>query len=246
MPESHVASVSLRDSDPGLSRVATALAGSELLRPVRLAVASAVRLVREGLGATLRGRPGIAELRAFTIDGDGLLRIAHMSPDVILVDMAGTTSDVAARTFRHACPAARLVAFALTEIDHEVFACAASGFAGYVSKDGGADDLHRAVLDAAHDRMQCAPHITAALFSRLGALLRAAPQAPNLAQLTARENKVLSLAGEGHSNKEIARLLLISNATVKNHMHNILQKLQVNGRGQAVAQTRNCDRISTD
>jgi DNA-binding CsgD family transcriptional regulator len=58
--------------------------------------------------------------------------------------------------------------------------------------------------------------------------------------LTAREGEVLALAEEGRSNKEIARHLRISSATVKNHIHNILQKLQVGRRGEAVARLRAC------
>jgi ATP/maltotriose-dependent transcriptional regulator MalT len=61
-----------------------------------------------------------------------------------------------------------------------------------------------------------------------------------LPALTIRESEILALAEEGRSNKEIARVLAISCATVKNHMHNILQKLQVSRRGQAVARLRTC------
>jgi DNA-binding NarL/FixJ family response regulator len=203
-----------------------------------VAVASAVRLVREGLSITLRGRDNLAELCAVDLDAEGLAALARMAPDVILVDLGGASPAEVARKLQAACPAARLVAFALAEIDHDVFACAASGFVGYVAKDGGADDLYRAVLDAAQGRMHCAPHIAAAIFARLGDLLRPEPGGAACAHLTQRENQVLQLAGQGCSNKEIARALRISLATVKNHMHSILQKLQVTRRGEAAARLR--------
>jgi two-component system nitrate/nitrite response regulator NarL len=94
------------------------------------------------------------------------------------------------------------------------------------------------VLDTAQGRMSCAPHIAAAMFGRLADLLRPEGRGVGVPQLTSRENEILCLAAEGCSNKEIARRLAISTATVKNHMHNILQKLRVTRRGQATALLR--------
>ena len=87
-------------------------------------------------------------------------------------------------------------------------------------------------------RMHCAPHIAAAMFSRLAGLLREAEPPASLPPLSARESEILALVAEGRSNKEVARRLAISAATVKNHMHNILQKLQVSRRGEAAARLR--------
>lgn len=200
-------------------------------------VASAVRLVREGLSASLRGRDGIAALHAIGLDDGWPALVARLAPEIVLVDLHGAAIAATGQVLRAACPTARLVAFALDEVDDHVFACAAAGFAGYVARDGDADDLYRTVLDTAQGRMTCAPHITAALFGRLADLLR--PRGPaGGPQLTARESEIVGLADEGCSNKEIARRLTISTATVKNHMHNILQKLQVARRGQAAARLR--------
>jgi len=79
------------------------------------------------------------------------------------------------RLLKVACPEAKLVAFALADIDDAVFACAAAGFSGYVPRESGADELYRALIDAARGRMNCAPHIAAAMFSRLSDLLRQRP-----------------------------------------------------------------------
>ena len=94
------------------------------------------------------------------------------------------------------------------------------------------------MIDAVEGRVHCAPHIAAAMFSRLAGLLRE-PDAPEaLPSLTPRESEILALVKLGRSNKDIARQLAISSATVKNHMHSILQKLRVSRRGQAVARLR--------
>src|SRR5262249_61129646 len=100
------------------------------------------------------------------------------------------------------------------------------------------DELHRALMDAMEGRMHCAPHIVAAMFNRLAAFLQEPETSEALPSLTSREREILALVHQGRSNKDIARQLAISSATVKNHMHNILQKLQVSRRGQAAARLR--------
>jgi two-component system, NarL family, nitrate/nitrite response regulator NarL len=205
---------------------------------IRLVIASSVRLVREGLIASLRDRDGIAVIEAVNLDREGIARIAAVTPDVVLVDVAPADAMAMTRLLKVACSEAKLVAFALAEIDDDVFACAAAGFSGYVPRESGADELYCALMDAAGGRMSCAPHITAAMFSRLYDLLRQRPALMPLPSLTARESEILTLAEEGRSNKEIARHLRISSATVKNHIHNILQKLNVARRGEAVARLR--------
>jgi DNA-binding NarL/FixJ family response regulator len=209
-----------------------------LSTPIRLAIASAVRLVREGLALTLGDRADIAVLESVSLDAAGIARIAELAPDVVLVDLGHVDTATITRLIKVACTEAKLVAFALAEVDDDVFACAAAGFSGYVPRESGADELYRVLVDAASGRMRCAPHITAAMFNRLSDLMREAPERAPLPELTARESAILLLAEEGQSNKEIARRLQISSATVKNHMHNILQKLQVGRRGEAVARLR--------
>jgi two-component system, NarL family, nitrate/nitrite response regulator NarL len=205
---------------------------------IRLIIVSSVRLVREGLAASLRGRDSLMVLEAVALDSGGIAAIESGNPDVVLVDLGQADAGAAAQQIRAASPQAKLVAFALDEIDDAVFACAAAGFSGYVPRESGADELHRALVDAMGGRMHCAPHIAAAMFTRLTALLRQADPRTSLPALTMRESEILALAELGRSNKEIARQLAISTATVKNHIHNILQKLQVSRRGQAVARLR--------
>jgi two-component system, NarL family, nitrate/nitrite response regulator NarL len=204
---------------------------------IRLIITSSVRLVREGLAATLRGRDGVVVVGAVDPSPQGIASIADAKPDVVLIDVGETDthSAAAARLIRAASPTARLVAFGLDEIDDRVFACAAARFSGYVPRDSGADELHRALVDAMEGRMHCAPHIVAAMFNRLADFLQESESPEPLPSLTFRESEILALVKQGRSNKDIARQLAISSATVKNHMHNILQKLQVSPRGQAAA-----------
>jgi two-component system, NarL family, nitrate/nitrite response regulator NarL len=201
----------------------------------RLIIASSVRLMREGMAATLDGCGGVVVADVVDLSPAGIARIAAAEPDIVLVDVGEGNPITLARLIKAASPGAKLVAFPLDEIDERVFACAAAGFSGYVPRDGGPDELHRALVDTMEGRMHCAPHITAAIFNRLAGFLQEAELREAPPSLTLREQQVLALVQQGRSNKDIARQLAISSATVKNHMHNILQKLQVNRRGQAAA-----------
>jgi two-component system, NarL family, nitrate/nitrite response regulator NarL len=205
---------------------------------IRLIITSSVRLVREGLAATLHGRDGVVVVDAVDLGPWGIARIAAAEADVVLVDLGQTDPVAAARLIKAASPGVKLIAFGLDEIDDSVFACAAAGFCGYVPRESCADELYRAVVDVMEGRMHCAPHIAAAMFNRLADFLREPDTSETLPSLTSRESEILVLVQQGRSNKEIARQLAISSATVKNHMHNILQKLQVSRRGQAAARLR--------
>jgi two-component system, NarL family, nitrate/nitrite response regulator NarL len=205
---------------------------------VKVGIVSGVRLVRESLTLSLRGRDGIVVVDAVGLDPEGIARITAAAPDVVLVDIGHTEPAAIVSLLKVSCSKAKLVAFALAETDDHVFACAAAGFSGYVPCEGGADELYGALIDAANGRMHCALHIAAAMFGRLSVLFQQRPALEVLPSLTARENEIMILAEEGRSNKEIARRLRISGATVKNHIHNILQKLQVGRRAEAVARLR--------
>ena len=167
-----------------------------------------------------------------------IAKVADAQPDVVLVDLGQTDPATAAQVIKTVSHGVKLVAFGLDETNDHVFACAAAGFCGYVARESGADELHRALVDAVAGRMHCDPHIAAAMFARLAQSQREFNPQELLPSLSSRESEILALVEQGRSNKEIARELAISIATVKNHMHSILQKLQVSRRGQAAARLR--------
>jgi two-component system, NarL family, nitrate/nitrite response regulator NarL len=230
------------DSSDRLHRIedTTALSNADVAIPasIRLAIASSVHLVREGLAAALRGRDRMVVTDLVDLAPVGIRKLANIEPDVVLVDLGKTDPLTAARLIKPACPGAKLVAFGLDEVEEHVFACAAAGFSGYVPRESGADELYRAVVGVADGHMHCAPHVVAAMFGQLASLLHAPDPKQFLPSLSSREREILQLVEQGRSNKQIARELAISSSTVKNHMHNILQRLQVTRRAEAAARLR--------
>jgi two-component system nitrate/nitrite response regulator NarL len=103
---------------------------------------------------------------------------------------------------------------------------------GYVGQDGSAEDLVAAVLRALRGEVLCSPQIAAFLFNRIATLSSGRSTAPADAPLTPREREIAALVACNLPNKEIARRLCLGPATIKNHVHNILQKLDIHRRGE--------------
>jgi DNA-binding NarL/FixJ family response regulator len=202
---------------------------------IRVMVVGDVRLYREGIAASLEHRADL-EVVCTARSSDAVRRLGECEPDIVVLDMA--TADGLDLVRRMAMPHVRVVAFAVEETEHDVLLCAEAGAAGYVSPDGTLDDLVNTIRSVSRGELLCSPRIAATLFR---ALRVASPDTSvdRLAlTLTAREREIAPLLERGLSNKEIASQLNIEVATVKNHVHNLLEKLQVGSRGEAAARLR--------
>jgi DNA-binding NarL/FixJ family response regulator len=197
----------------------------------RTVVVSDIRIFREGLAALLAER-GFEVVSAADAES-GLEAVRAHRPKVALVD-AGVPAAIEAIR-RHGTTS--IVVLGMGDTEQEVIACAEAGVSGYVTRDDSFDDLVAALESAARSELLCSPRMAAVLLRRVGAL--AGDWRSGAARrLTPRELEVVELIDEGLSNKEIARRLSIELPTVKNHVHNILDKLQVRRRGEAVACVR--------
>ena len=205
---------------------------------VRAMVAASVRLYRDGLAHSLGAAMQVV---AVTGDAPATLHEARcLEPDVLLLDVSLDGALPLVRSLADAVPAVRVVAFAVDDAhEHHVLACAEAGVAGWVGRDASAGDVVDAVLGAARGELLCSARTAALLTRRLAALARErqAPAGPS-AQLTPRETEIGELLALGMSNKHIARTLRLRLATVKNHVHHILEKLEVRSRGEAGARLR--------
>jgi two-component system, NarL family, nitrate/nitrite response regulator NarL len=191
------------------------------------------RFYREGLADALGRMVGIRVVGTATGAADALSRIRPLAPHVVLLDTAVAGMPDLVRALVAAEPTARVVALAVPERDSEVLACTEAGASGYVTDDASLADLIATVEGVARGEMRCSPKITGTLLRRVAALAAGHRPSPPVRSLTARELEVLELLDEGLSNKQIARRLCIQVVTVKNHVHHILEKLQVERRGEA-------------
>jgi DNA-binding NarL/FixJ family response regulator len=204
---------------------------------INIMVVSDVRLYREGLAGSLAQRHRLAVVS--TADNvDDLARIDACEPAIVVIDMSGRGSLDAIRRISASRSGVRVIAFAVEETERDVLLCAEAGAAGYVPCDGAIDDLVNTIHAVARGELLCSPRIAATLFRALHAQ-GPKPDGDRLAlTLTAREREIAPLIDRGLSNKEIAAHLRIEVATVKNHVHNLLEKLQVASRGEAAARLR--------
>jgi DNA-binding NarL/FixJ family response regulator len=166
------------------------------------------------------------------------LEQVDMGPnDIVLADMSilsgqGPTEKLAQLAREH-----RVVAFAAADADAVLLACIECGIVGFVPRDASGDDLIATIEGALRGEAKLSPQLALSLMQRLAAGSRGSAPPP-ATHLTRRERQILALIDEGLTNKEIAQRLQIEVATVKNHVHSILEKTRVRRRGEAAALTR--------
>jgi DNA-binding NarL/FixJ family response regulator len=208
-------------------------------RPIRVLVVSDTRLYREGLSEVFGRTQSLAVVDAVAHPLDAVAVLEREQVDVVLLGLATDDTPDAARFIGAAHPGVRIVALAVDDRPEGVVPLAEAGACGYVPRDAALSDLMATLRSVVRGESPCSPSVAAGLLRRLAALaegLDSGAQAPG--RLTAREREVLSLLGEGLSNKQIAHRLCIELPTVKNHVHHVLEKLQVSRRTEAVAVVR--------
>lgn len=201
----------------------------------RVIVVSDVLLYREGVANGLARSARLTIVGAFGCD-EVVGAIGAIGVDVILLDASRLEALAVARELRAARPDVPMVGFAIGSEAGSVV-CAEAGLIGFVDRDGTLAQLAEAVEQAITGQVGCSPRLAALLCQRVADLAGSAAIAPST--LTRRERQIAALVCEGLSNKEIALELNIGAATVKNHIHNVLEKLHVRRRGAIGSAFRN-------
>lgn len=211
----------------------------EVQTRIDILIVAGVRLYQEGLELALSSDPRFRVVASAANHTEGIARIASLPrcPDVAVIDVGPPLSFDSARALRIQAPQMHLLAVAIGGADDDVVSWAEAGVSGFVSRETPLNGLMQAIDSIATHGSVCAPDITVRLLRRLESV-GSARWAPASTTLTPRERDVVGLIDQGQSNKEIARALHLSIATVKNHVHSILDKLQVSSRGQAAAAMR--------
>lgn len=209
---------------------------ADAARRIRVLVVSEVRFVRDVLTSCLTQCPGVDVLGGVSSVREVLARLDGVRPEIVLVDLSRPESLAAIRLLAAAAPDMSIVAFAVSG-EHDILACAEAGAAGYVPHDASIDDLVVVVQGVSRGELPCSPRMAASLFRHLRTLAGQGGEAASPV-LTSRERQIALLIERGLSNKEIAQSLHIELATVKNHVHNILEKFGVASRAAAAARLR--------
>jgi len=204
---------------------------------VRLLIVDDQALIRDGLATICERLPDI-EVVGTAGDGDEALRLVEeCRPDVVLMDLRMPRMDgiEATRRINTHHPQTKVVVLTTFSDDESVTSALAAGALGYLTKDAGRDDIHRALDAAARGQVLLDP----AVHARLIQLARQEPSVPGDGALpdglTVREAEVLAHIARGLSNHEIASTLFLSEATVKTHINRIFAKTGSRDRAQAVA-----------
>lgn len=205
---------------------------------MNIIILTPVRLLGDGLASCFSNRPDMNTLAVLNDLGSLRETLSNTEADVVLIDVTQGVDLFDVRAIASEWPDVALVALGLNEQRQEVIRCGRAGFAGYVARDASIDGLCKSLSEIVAGRLACPPEIAGGLLRALfGREPRTKESELHLA-LTRRESEVLELLGRGFSNKEIAGELFLSVATVKHHVHHVLEKLQLQKRAQAMRKVR--------
>ena len=202
-------------------------------KPIRVMLVDDHAVVRSGLSAFLLAFDDL-ELAGEATNGLEAVRLCkEVQPDVVLMDMVMPEMDGAAatRAIRENCPEVQVIALTSFKEDELVHGALEAGAIGYLLKNVSASELANAIRDAHTGRPTLAPEAAKALIHT--ATHRSPPAIGH--DLTPREKEVLTLMVKGLNNSDIAERLVVSRSTVRFHVSNVLSKLQVTTRTEAVA-----------
>jgi NarL family two-component system response regulator LiaR len=201
-------------------------------RPIRVLIADDHEIVRKGLRALLATEPDIEVVGEAENGVEAIARVERLQPDVVLMDLVMPEVD-GIEAIRHVTaeqPKVRILVLTSFAGDDKVFPAIKAGALGYLLKDSSPEELVRAIHQVYRGESSLSPAIARKLLHELS---HPAERPPTRDPLTDREVEVLQLLAQGRSNQEIADALVISEATVRTHVSNILGKLHLASRTQA-------------
>ena len=210
-------------------------------RPINILLVNEIRLMGNVITAALEDEPDIHVVASVTDIDEALKIVEENAVDVALVSTRLPDQGALKLTqaITELAPATKVLALGMTEEKKRVLRYVEAGAAGYILKDDSLDDMIETIRAAEEGKVFVSPKIAAAMMERLSDLAQMFSDVENSitddADLTDRELEVLELIGEGLTNQQISERLVIEVGTVKNHVHSILEKLNVSTRGEAAA-----------
>jgi len=209
------------------------------MEALRILIADDHPLFRHGIHELLNLTPDIQVVGEATTGEEAITQAEALHPDVILMDinMPGVNGIEATRRILHNAPHIRILVVTMFEDDATVFAAMRVGARGYVLKDAEKENILRAIQAVGKGEAIFSPTIATRLIDFFATQESALPR-EIFPSLTERERGILQLIARGRSNAEISRELSLSPKTVYNYVSNILNKLQVSDRAQAIIRAR--------
>lgn len=204
---------------------------------VRLLLVDDHTLFRRGLVALLNSRDGVEVIGEAEDGYEAVGKAVALQPDVVLMDIQMPLCDgvQATRLIRDRLPAAKILILTVSDEDEHLFEAIKAGAHGYLLKNVQLETLTQAIAGVMKGEAPISGAVAARLLKEFSAT-GVAPSVPSSdPYLSQREQEILALVARGDSNKEIAARLVITEGTVKNHLHNILGKLHVRNRAEIAA-----------
>ena len=204
---------------------------------IRVLVADDQAVFRRGLYVVLDSEPNI-EVVAEAGDGESAIAKAEeLAPNVVLMDVRMRVNGIeAARRIRDLLPTTKILMLTVSDDEDDLYEAIKAGANGYLLKEISIEEVAGAINAVVQGQSLISPSMASKLLSEFSSLARQAAEKTQLPApvLTARELKVLKLVATGMTNKDVADQLYISENTVKNHVRNILEKLHLHSRMEAV------------
>ena len=205
---------------------------------IRVLIADDQALFRRGLYVVLGTEGGIEVVGEAEDGAEAVAKAEELAPDVVLMDvrMPQVNGIEAARTIRTVTPSARILMLTVSDEEEDLYEAVKAGANGYLLKEISVEEVADAIRAVVQGQSLISPSMASKLLTEFNSLVRRAEERPQVPppELTGRELEVLKLVARGMSNRDIADSLYLSENTVKNHVHNILDKLHLHSRMQAV------------
>lgn len=206
---------------------------------ITVLIASGVRLYSEGLCRCLRDEGSTAVVGTCRDPHELLALVDLHQPAAVILDQALPAGLELVRKLQRSCPPPSVVALGMPDQEDMLLQWAEAGVAGFVQREASMEDLVETLTCAVRGELRCSPQFAGRLLGRLRQHEHVNLPIPvDENPLTPRECEIVRLIDRGLSNKAIAAALGIELATVKNHVHNLLEKLHVHRRGEAAARLR--------
>ncbi len=203
------------------------------MKEIKVIIADDHNLVRQGIKKVLELESSINVVAETSNGRETIIMAQKHNPDIILMDinMPLVNGIEATKIIKEKMPHVKIIALTIHEDEEYIYETVRSGAVGYLLKDVDPGRLVESILRVYEGNSVIHPSITSKLLNEFNRL--SSPAEESYGELTAREQEVLGLIAKGHSNKEIAKSLFISEKTVKNHVYNIFRKINVADRTQA-------------